>query len=133
MNERVIFFDGVCNLCNSSVRFVLRNNSNQSIKFATVQSELGKRTLTANNMSVDTFDSMLYLEDGKVYLKSTAALKIASQLSFPWKLLQIFYLIPRPIRDWFYEQVAKNRYQWFGRQEMCLVPTDEIKDRFIDI
>lgn len=84
-------------------------------------------------MSVDTFDSMLYLEDGKVYLKSTAALKIASQLSFPWKLLQIFYLIPRPIRDWFYEQVAKNRYQWFGRQEMCLVPTDEIKDRFIDI
>lgn len=133
MEERVIFFDGVCRLCNGSVNFVIRHNRDQTIKFATVQSKLGKRVLEEHGLSTDKFESMLYFEAGQPYEKSTAALKIAKRLSFPFNALQVFYLVPKTIRDWLYDQVARNRYKWFGKQETCLAPTKEVKDRFLDL
>lgn len=130
--KRVVFFDNVCHLCSASVQFILRHNKDQSIKFASVQSALGQQILSFYGLDIDSYETMLYIEDGQLYTKSTAALKIAKRLAFPWRLFQTLYIVPTNIRDWLYSQVARNRYRWFGKRDQCFLPDEKILSRFLD-
>ncbi|OAT83831.1 thiol-disulfide oxidoreductase [Bacillus sp. MKU004] len=126
----VILFDGVCNLCNSSVQFIIQRDPGKVFKFASLQSETGKRYKELFNISAST-DSIVLIKDDKVYMESTAALLIASRLKWPWNWFRIFLGIPKPIRDKVYKWIAANRYKWFGRKESCMLPSKEDRDRFI--
>ena len=130
--ERVILFDGVCNLCNTSVQFVIKRDRKARFKFAPLQGELGRRVLAENNLPSIEFHSFVLLENGRMYQKSTAALRVAKALPGLWPLLYyVFILVPPFIRNTVYTWVAGNRYKWFGKQEACMVPTPELKSRFI--
>lgn len=126
----IIFFDGVCNLCNSSVQFVIKRDKRATFRFASLQSNASKEALPKE--LIDGLQSLVLLNDGKTYSKSTAALLISRRLSGIWPVLSIFLIIPRFIRDAFYDFVAKNRYKWFGKSDSCMIPTPEMKSRFID-
>ena len=130
--ERVIFFDGVCNLCNASVQFAIERDKKNLFKFTALQGEYAKAVLPKFNVDLNQLNSIILLEDGRLYTKSTAALKIARKLNGLWPTLYVFILVPKFIRDWFYDIIAKNRYKWWGRQESCWLPTPELKQRFID-
>ena len=130
-SERVVFFDGACNLCSGSVRFVLRHNEDRTIDFASMQSALGRRVLERHGLSTDDYDSMLYVERGRLYAKSAAALKIAERLTLPWRLLRFLAVVPEGARDWLYDRVARNRYRLFGRRDRCFLPDAEVLDRFV--
>ena len=128
----VILFDGVCNLCNSSVQFVIRRDKKGSFRFASLQGRSGQQYLQQYHLPVDDFNSFVLIENNKVYTRSTAALRVARQLGGGWKLLYGFIVIPRFIRDAVYNLVAKNRYRWFGKKEACMIPSPELKARFLD-
>lgn len=128
----VILFDGVCNLCNSSVQFVIRRDKKGSFRFASLQGRSGQQYLQQYHLPVDAFNSFVLIENNKVYTRSTAALRVARQLGGGWKLLYGFIVIPRFIRDAVYNLVAKNRYRWFGKKEACMIPSPELKARFLD-
>jgi predicted DCC family thiol-disulfide oxidoreductase YuxK len=128
--ERIIFFDGVCNLCNGAVQFTIRRDSKNMFKFASLQSEFAKQQVAPFNISPEDLDSFILMENGKVYQRSTAALRVARRLNGLWPLLYAFIIIPRFIRDGVYNYIAKNRYKWFGKQESCWVPTRELKRKF---
>lgn len=127
-----ILFDGVCNLCNGSVQFILKRDPESRFRFASLQSEAGRRLVAENGLDPDVLSSVILIEDGKVYRESTAALRIARHLSGAWKLLRVLVLIPRPIRDAAYRLIARNRYRWFGKSETCWLPTPELRARFLD-
>ncbi len=127
----IILFDGVCNLCSSSVQFVIKHDSEQKFKFASLQSDIAKSILQDFAAASTSFNSVILVEEGKVYYRSTAALRIAKQLSFPYNLLYAFIIVPPFIRNAVYDYIAKNRYQWFGKKEECWVPTPELRDRFM--
>ncbi|MBR2649819.1 MAG: DUF393 domain-containing protein [Sediminibacterium sp.] len=127
----IILFDGVCNLCSSSVQFVIKHDSEQKFKFASLQSDIAKSILQDFAAASTSFNSVILVEEGKVYYRSTAALRIAKQLSFPYNLLYAFIIVPPFIRNLVYDYIAKNRYQWFGKKEECWVPTEELRDRFM--
>lgn len=128
----VVLFDGVCNLCNRSVRFILARDPGGIFRFAPLQSDAGKNILRRFNLPTDKFGSFILLEEGELYTKSSAALKVLNELGGFWKLLYIFIVIPAPFRNAVYDLVAKNRYKWFGRSDECMVPTPEIRGRFLD-
>ncbi|WP_258098109.1 thiol-disulfide oxidoreductase DCC family protein [Marinoscillum pacificum] len=130
-DQPVVLFDGVCNLCNSSVNFVI-DRDRGFFQFASLQSEAAKALLEPTSINPERLDSIVLVEDGKVYHKSTAALKIASKLSGLWPLLSVFRILPVGFRDFFYDLIARNRYRWFGKQDACRIPTPELKDRFLD-
>jgi predicted DCC family thiol-disulfide oxidoreductase YuxK len=132
VDHSVIIFDGVCNLCNGAVNFIIDRDTSARFQFALIQSSSGNKILKALNLSSDNLDSIILIEDGKHYIKSTAALRICKKLGALWPLLYIFILIPRPIRDYFYHIVAKNRYWWFGKREKCMMPNTEIESRFLN-
>lgn len=129
----VLYFDGVCNLCNRSVQFVIRHDKQKRFLFASLQS-VAARKVVDNIKAVygNIPDSLILFYNHRYYLKSEAALMVARLLGFPLNLLVIFMIVPRFIRDHVYSYVAKNRYRWFGRQEACMIPTPELKDRFLD-
>jgi predicted DCC family thiol-disulfide oxidoreductase YuxK len=127
----IILFDGICNLCSSSVRFIIQRDPGREFKFASLQSETGKKYIEQYNIH-ETLDSIILIKDGKVYMESTAALKIASRLKWPWRIFGILLGIPKPVRDRLYKWIAKNRYKWFGRDESCMLPSKENQDRFIE-
>lgn len=131
-DENIVFFDNVCNLCSRSVQFILRYNEDKSIKFASIQSALGQRVSDFYGLPSDTYETMLYLEDGLLYTKSTAALKIAQRLVLPWRLLRVFGIVPPGIRDWLYDRVARNRYRLFGRRDQCFLPDKDVLNRFLE-
>ena len=132
-HQRIILFDGVCNLCNSSVTFVLKNEKEKMFRFASIQSETGKELLKWCGLPSDYNQAVVYLENGKIHLGSTAALKIGQELIFPWSMLSYTGLVvPKSIRDWVYAQIAKHRYQWFGKRDVCMVPTKELRARFYE-
>jgi predicted DCC family thiol-disulfide oxidoreductase YuxK len=132
MNQNpIILFDGICNLCNSSVQFVLKHDKQGIFRFAALQSEAGKALLQKNNLSQSNFNSFVLIQDDKVYLKSTAALKVAKQLSGATKYLYVFIIVPAFIRDAVYNVIAKNRYKWFGKKESCMIPTPSLQSRFL--
>lgn len=129
--ERIILFDGECNLCNSSVQFILKRDPNEEFKFTSLQGKIGQDLLNRHGLGMDV-NSFILLEDEKLYLKSDAALHVCRQLNGLWKLFTIFLVVPRFVRDFVYDIVAANRYRWFGRNESCLLPSSKWKDRFLE-
>lgn len=131
-NKKLILFDGVCNLCTNSVRYVIKRDKAGIFMFAALQSNIAQQILKDYRIDPEKTDSILLYEPGKgVSYKSTAAFRMASKLGFPTNLLLIFYIVPTFIRDWVYDLIAKNRYKWFGKKEQCMVPTPELQSRFL--
>lgn len=127
----VILFDGVCNLCNSSVQFVLLRDSANYFQFASLQSDYGQKVLQENNLPIDDFNSFLLIENNKLYTQSTAALRVAGKLDGWWKLMYVFIVVPPFIRNFVYNFIAKNRYRWFGKKDECMMPRPEWKQKFL--
>jgi len=128
----VILFDGVCNLCNGFVTFVIARDPDRRFQFGALQSPAARRLLDSVDLGEAGPDSVVLVEDGRAWTRSGAALRIARGLTFPWPLAAIFVVVPRPLRDWIYNLVARNRYRWFGKRDVCMVPTPELRARFID-
>lgn len=127
-NQPILFFDGVCNLCNSSVQFVLKKDKTKTIKFASLQSDYAREYLgKLNNLP----DSIVFVSEGEIYTESTAALKLIPFLSAPYKMLLIFWIFPKKFRDIIYRYIARNRYKWFGQKDECFLPSSEYKERFL--
>jgi predicted DCC family thiol-disulfide oxidoreductase YuxK len=130
--QKIILFDGVCNLCNGSVIFILRREKIPVFQFASIQSEAGRELLEWCGLPRDYSQAIVLIDDGKIYLGSTAALKIGQTLKFPWSFLShMGFIVPKLIRDWVYNQIAVNRYQWFGKRDVCMIPTEKLKARFL--
>lgn len=132
MNKKpIILFDGVCNLCNGAVQFVIKHDPEGKYLFASLQSEEGKRLLQHFQLPQD-LSSFVLIENNKVYIRSTGALKVAKQLKGAIKLLYAFMIVPKFIRDAVYNWIARNRYTWFGKKDECMLPTPELKARFLN-
>lgn len=129
--QPVILFDGVCNLCNASVNFVIDRDPESVFRFGALQSDEGKAVLSEAGVQGDFLDSIVLVEDGEVYVASEAALRIARKMPAPWPLLYALRIIPRTLRDGIYNWIARNRYRWFGKQESCRMPTPELKEKFL--
>ncbi|EOR21765.1 thiol-disulfide oxidoreductase DCC [Niallia nealsonii AAU1] len=125
----IVLFDGVCNLCNKSVQFIIKRDPHNQFFFASLQSEMGKSLLEKHHLS--EVDSVVLIKDDMYYIESDAALEICRHLSSGWKLLAILKGIPSFIRDPLYRFVARNRYRWFGKQDSCMLPTEEMEKRFL--
>ena len=131
-NKSIIFFDGVCNLCNNSVKFIIKRDKHKRFLYASLQSDAARDILLQFKIKNSNLDSIILLENGKFYQKSTAILKIAKQLNGLWKLNYGFLIIPKLMRDFIYDIIAKNRYKWFGKREFCMLPTGDMKLRFLE-
>jgi predicted DCC family thiol-disulfide oxidoreductase YuxK len=130
----VIFFDGVCNLCNTAVRVVIRNDRAAHFRFAPLQSEFAQKILKNKGLikiGDPLPDSLILVEGGKIYTRSEAALRIAGKMDGMWNISVVFRITPQPLRDWFYDRIAGNRYRWFGVTQHCMLQTPELLDRFL--
>jgi predicted DCC family thiol-disulfide oxidoreductase YuxK len=130
--EPVILFDGVCNFCNGAINFLIRQDRKGLFRFAPLQSAAAHSLLEQYQIPKKEFQSFVLIQSGQVYQKSTAALKVLNRLPWYWKALQVLWLIPKSLRDAIYDFIARNRYKWFGRKEECMVPTVEMRNRFLD-
>ena len=128
----IILFDGVCNLCNTAVQTVIKNDPKGKFLFASLQSEEGQKLSQQFQLPFNDFNSFVLIQDERVYTRSTGALKVAKQLSGGWKFLYVFIIVPPFIRDAVYNWVSRNRYKWFGKQDECMLPTPELKARFLN-
>ena len=128
---KIILFDGVCNLCNSSVNFIIDNDKRNIFKFASLQSETGSELMKKHNLTSKDIDSVILIDADRAYIKSDAALRIAAELGGIYKLISYLRFIPKFIRDFFYDIIAKNRYRWFGKKDSCRIPTPELKSKFL--
>lgn len=126
----IILFDGECNFCEKSVQFIIKRDPNGYFKFASLQSEIGKKLRKKYNVP-EHIDSLLLIEQDKWYDKSSAALRICKNLKGFYKISFVFLIIPKPIRDFFYDILAKNRYKWFGKTNHCVIPSQKIRNRFL--
>lgn len=129
MENPVVLFDGVCNFCDSSVNFIIEHDKKGVFKFAPLQTEIGKNYI--DKFGLNEIDSVILVEDEKVYTHSTAALRIAKRLDGIWSWAYAFIIVPRPIRDFFYKLFAANRYRLFGKKDACMLPTPEVRARFL--
>lgn len=130
--EHIVLFDGVCNLCNESVSFIIKHDSKKLFKFASLQSEYAKNILTQYDKNFSGMHSIIYIEKGKIYDESNAALRISRHLDSFWRFAYLFIIVPKFLRDGVYKIIAKNRYKWFGKKESCMMPSKELKSRFLD-
>lgn len=130
-NLPVIYFDGVCNLCSSSVQFVLKQDRKKVFRFASLQGEAGQKMLLANQLPPDHYNSFILDENGKIYTRSTGALRVMKLLGGAWSILYGFMIIPPFIRDGLYHFISNNRYKWFGKKQSCWLPKPEWNDRFL--
>ena len=128
----LILFDGVCNLCNAAVQWVIERDRRGIFRFGALQSEAGRAALRGEGTAKDLPDSIVLIDGAGAHTRSEAAIRIAGGLGFPWSLAVVAFAIPRPLRDAVYSWVARNRYRWFGRRESCMVPTAELAERFVD-
>ena len=128
----LILFDGLCNLCSGSVQFVVEHDPAGRFQFASLQSASGRRVLREHGVAEPGLETMVLVEDGRVFTRSTAALRIARRLPFPWPLVAALMVVPRPLRDWVYGVVARYRYRWFGKLDHCMIPTAALRSRFLD-
>ena len=128
----IILFDGVCNLCNNVVQFVIKHDKKSRFLFGSLQSSEGKKILNEFHFTLSTINSFILIEDNKPYIKSTAALRVAKKLGGLWTLLYGFIIIPKFIRDGIYEVISKNRYRWFGKKDECMIPTKELRTKFLN-
>lgn len=133
-DKQLILFDGICNLCNSSVLYVIKRDKKDKFLFAPLQSDTGKAVIKKFNIDTEKTDSILLYNPKKDSLtyKSTAALLVARHLGLPTNILSLFLIVPAFIRNWVYNYIAKNRYKWYGKKESCMIPTPELKAKFMD-
>lgn len=132
-NKKIILFDGVCNLCNKAVNFIIERDKDDVFRFASLQSEVGQKLVSERGIDTENMDSMVLIEPGVAYYqRSTAALEISKDLSGAYSMLGYFSFIPEGFRDSIYNLVAKNRYKWFGKKDACMIPTPELKAKFLD-
>lgn len=127
----IILFDGLCNLCNGWVNFVIDHDSEGKFRFASLQSETGRRILLEYELPAKFLDSIVLIEDGRRFLYSTSILRTVGRLDGIWSMLFVFRVIPATIRDWIYRWVASRRYQWFGKRQTCRIPTRDLEARFL--
>lgn len=132
--KTIVLFDGVCNLCNSTVQFIIRQDKSERFQFASQQSQAGQKLLAQHNIPISQVlaDSVVVIEGEKVWLESDAAFHILWRLGGVWSIPSVLWFLPKRLRDWAYRLVAQNRYRLFGRRESCMVPTPELKKRFLD-
>ena len=132
-NKKLILFDGVCNLCNSSVQYIINHDKHDIFLFAPLQGETGQKIISYFNIDTSKTDSIiLYSEENGIDYKSTAALKIATKIGFPQNLLSAFLIVPAFIRNWVYDFIARNRYKWYGKKDECMIPTPDLKSKFLN-
>jgi predicted DCC family thiol-disulfide oxidoreductase YuxK len=128
----IILFDGVCNLCNNAITFVIKRDPKNRFKYAPLQSDSGEQLVNQYDIDTSTLDSIILIKNNTAYAKSSAALRIAQSLSGVWPLLSVFLILPAFIRNWVYDYVARNRYKWFGKKDTCMIPTPELRSKFLD-
>ncbi|ALM07004.1 thiol-disulfide oxidoreductase [Sediminicola sp. YIK13] len=132
-NKKIILFDGVCNLCNGAIQFIIKRDKKDNFRYAPLQSAIGRKFLQERNIDTSEIDSIILIEPGVAYYtKATAALKIGQNFGGVWTLVQIFEWIPESISNFVYDIIAKNRYKWFGKKEACMIPTPELKAKFLE-
>ncbi|MGJ8666031.1 MAG: thiol-disulfide oxidoreductase DCC family protein [Patiriisocius sp.] len=127
----IILFDGVCNLCNSSINFVIKRDKNDVFRFGALQEEPGKSILEKYSIDTKETDSIVLIKNGKAFTKSSAALYAARHLSGGWPLLYAFIIVPKFIRNAVYDYIAKNRYKWYGKKDSCMIPTPDLRAKFL--
>ncbi len=133
LDKKIILFDGVCNLCNTSVQYVIKHDKKDTFRFAALQSDLGQKILKHIGINRAHIDSIVLYQPGVAYFyKSTAAIEIAKGLSGIFSLATVFKILPSGLRDALYDYVAANRYKWYGKKDNCLLPTEELKARFLE-
>ncbi|MGA8855162.1 MAG: thiol-disulfide oxidoreductase DCC family protein [Christiangramia sp.] len=132
-NKKIILFDGVCNLCDGAVQFIIKHDKKDVFRYASLQSDIGRKLVDERGLDPSELDSIMMIDPGVAYYrKSTAALEISRELSGGYSLLKNFLFIPESIRDGVYDFIANNRYKWFGKKEQCMIPTPELKAKFLD-
>lgn len=130
-NKPLLLFDGVCNLCNASVQWILKRDHRGEFRFTALQSELGQQLLLRHGLASAHFDTVVLVVGEQIFLRSDAPLEIVRRLGGFWRMFYVFKILPRPLRDALYNFVARNRYRWFGRREACMLPRPEWKERFL--
>jgi len=130
-DSAIVLFDGVCNLCTASVRFMIRRDPAGRLRFATLQSATGQGLLERHHLPTDALETFVVVAGDRSYTRSDAALEVARRLRTPWPLVVVLKVIPRAIRDFVYSWVARHRYRWFGRTDQCMVPTGKLLERFL--
>ena len=130
--QSVIFFDGVCNLCNSTVQLIIKKDTKNVFYFASLQSDAAKNILLQYSEEKIELNSIVFISNDKIYIKSSAVLRIFWSLGRGYRLLYIFWIVPKPIRNLVYDYIATNRYKWFGKRDQCMLPSPEIKKRFLE-
>lgn len=132
-NKKIILFDGVCNLCDGAVQFIIKHDKKDVFRYASLQSDIGRKLVDERGLDPSELDSIMMIDPGVAYYrKSTAALEVSRELSGGYSLLKNFLFIPEFIRDGVYDFIANNRYKWFGKKEHCMIPTPELKAKFLD-
>ena len=131
LQNPVILFDGICNFCNAGINFIIKQDNKKHFRFAALQSDAGQKILQQHGLPTEGFESFILVKDGKVYQRSAAGLKVYNQLSWYWKWTQLGWIAPKFIRDGIYNYIARNRYKWFGKKEACMIPSPEVRSRFL--
>jgi predicted DCC family thiol-disulfide oxidoreductase YuxK len=131
-SRKIVLFDGVCNLCNRSVQFILQRDKKKQFVFSSLQGKTGTALMQQFGLPAGMYNSFMLVENGKLYTRSAGALRVVKQLGGGWRLLYVFMIIPAFIRDAIYNLIARNRYKWFGKEESCWLPSPQWKDRFLD-
>ncbi len=127
----ILLYDGVCNFCNKTVQFIIQHDKKGLIHFASLQSTFGQQKTKEAQLPTQDLKSLLFIDKGQIYSRSSGALRISKYLNGAWKLLYVFIIIPKPFRDIIYNFIAKNRYKWFGKTEECILPSPDIRSRFL--
>ena len=127
----LLLFDGVCNLCNSSVQWVLKHDKAAQFRFAALQSDTGRQILLQHQLDPDATDTVVLVDEGRVFTRSDVAIQVFRRFGWPWAALTVFKWIPTTVRNYIYDWIARNRYRWFGRQQECWLPRPEWKERFV--
>lgn len=130
--ENLILFDGVCNLCSALVQFIIRHDREAKFRFAAIQSEIGREIFQSRGLDTADLQTFVFIADGKMFLRSDAAIEVVARFGGAWRIFRVFQFVPRIVRDSIYSTIARNRYRWFGRKEVCMVPTPENKERFLE-
>ncbi len=130
--DNLVIFDGVCNLREASVNFIIRHDKDGVFRFVPSQSELGVALQRQYGVNTTGLDTVVLIHDGQLFTESDASVRIAAAFDGPWRLLGLARWVPRPVRNWVYRRIANNRYAWFGRKDACLIPTPEVRSRFVE-
>lgn len=128
----ILLFDGVCSLCEMSIQFIIKRDPKRIFRFVSLQSRAGQELLTRFKLPLENFNTMVLVEGKSYYTRSCAGFRIANRLTFPWSLLSVFLILPRFIRDAVYDFIANNRYRWFGKKETCMIPSPDLRKRFLE-